>query len=144
MRSLGPVLVLSVSLLGCGKEVGRIPMKAEGGGATSVHVTAGKKLALWTSLDVKYSGAFGARYDVELQEGGATTAKTTCDPFDVNVKTSSKVINIGSDHSISYNGKMRCELVPTKTGAATVRATLAFAGKPASVDVKDMSLVIKQ
>jgi hypothetical protein len=137
-------LSLAFTLVACGKETGRVPMKAPGTAETTVNVTAGKKLALWTSLDMKYSGGFDAHYEVELVEGGATTAKTTCDPFDVNVKTSSKEININGNHSISYNGKMRCELVPTKTGAATVRATLAFGGKAAGVDVKDMSLVIKE
>lgn len=131
-------------LAACGKEVGRVPLHGEGKGETTVQVTQGKPLAVWTSLDVKYTGSFAAIYDVELVQEGSTVAKTQCNPFDVNVKTGSKVVNIGDDHSMSYNGKMKCELAPSRNGNATIRATLRYTQKPASLTVNDMSIVLKE
>ncbi len=135
---------LALCLGACGKEIGRIPLHDEGQGETVIHATAGKKLALWTALDVKYSGRLDARYDVELLQDGAVVGKVLCDPLDVNVKTSSVEKNFGGDHSISWNGKMKCELTPAKTGPATVRAKLSIAARPPSLLIKDISLAIRE
>jgi hypothetical protein len=147
--ALRPLLPLFAALAGlsvaaCGKEIGRIPLHDEGQGETVVQATAGKKLALWTALDVKYTGHFAARYDVELLQDGAVVGKVLCDPLDVNVKTSSVVKNIGDDHSISWNGKMKCELTPAKTGPATVRTKLSIAPRPPSLSIRDISLAIRE
>jgi len=139
-----PTLLAGLVLVGCGKEIGRIPLHDEGQGETVIQATAGKKLALWTALDVKYSGNFAARYDVELLQDGAVVGKVLCDPLDVNVKTSSVEKNIGNDHSISWNGKMKCELTPAKTGPATVRAKLSIAPRPPGLSIKDISLAIRE
>ena len=140
-----PIAILAVSALAsCGKEVGRIALRGEGQGETTIQATAGKKLALWTSLDVKYKGNFAARYDVELVEGGAVVGKASCDPLDVNVKTSSRETNFNGDRSVSWQGKMRCELTPSKSGAAVVRAKLLFVQRPPALTVTDMSLVVKE
>jgi hypothetical protein len=136
--------VAGLSLAACGKEIGRIPLHDEGQGETVIQVKAGKKLALWTALDVKYTGHLAARYDVELVQDGAVVGKVLCDPFDVNVKTSSVEKNIGDDHSISWNGKMKCELTPAKTGPATVRAKLSIAPRPPSLSIRDISLAIRE
>ena len=150
MRSLTTLVALLAAtvatslLVGCGKEVGRIPLRAEGQGEASVQATAGKELALWTALDVKMKGDIVARYDVELVQDGAVVAKAQCDPFDVNVKTGSKEITMGDDRSVSWSGKMRCGLTPAKTGPAIVRAKLSIPQRPATLTVKDMSLVIKE
>jgi hypothetical protein len=134
----------ALSLVACGKEIGRIALHDEGQGETVVQATAGKKLALWTVLDVKYTGHLAARYDVELLQDGAVVGKVLCDPFDVNVKTSSIEKNIGDDHSISWNGKMKCDLTPTKTGPATVRARLSIAPRPATLSIRDISLAVRE
>lgn len=140
LLALGGVFVL----VACGKEIGRIPLRDEGQGEASVQATAGQKLALWTALDVKLEGELVARYDVELVQDGAVVSKAQCDPFDVNVKTGSREISIGDNRSVSWSGKMRCELTPTKSGPATVRAKLTFPKRPAVLTIKDMSLVVKQ
>lgn len=149
IRARRPLLALfaavtALSLAACGKEIGRIPLHNEGQGATVIQVTAGKKLALWTALDVKYTGKFGARYDVELVQDGAVVGKVLCDPLDVNVKTSSVEKNIGDDHSLSWNGKMKCELIPAKTGPATVQAKLSIAPRPPNLSIRDISLSIRE
>ena len=141
---LAAVAIVAFALVSCGKEIGRIPFHDQGQGETVVQATAGKKLALWTALDVKYSGQLAARYDVELLQDGAVVGKVLCDPLDVNVKTSSVEKNIGDDHSISWNGKMKCELTPAKTGPATVRAKLSIAARPPSLNIKDISLAIRE
>lgn len=138
------ILALVLALTGCGKEVGRIALRGEGQGETTIQATAGKKLALWTSLDVKYTGDLVARYEVELVEGTTVVGKTSCDPLDVNVKTSSRETNFNGDRSVSWQGKMKCELTPTKNGPAVVRAKVAFAKRPAALTVTDLSLVVKE
>jgi len=121
-----------------------MPMRAEGQAETTVQATAGKKLALWTALDVKFKGVLVARYDVELVEGGVVVDKAQCDPLNVSTKIGSKEVTINDDRSLSWSGKMRCELAPTKNGPVTVRAKLVFLQRPATLTVNDMSLVIKE
>lgn len=144
MRRPLVLTVLAISLAGCGKEVGRIALRGEGQGETNIQATAGKKLALWTSLDVKYTGELVARYEVELVEGGTVSGKASCDPFDVNVKTSARETNFNGDRSVSWQGKMKCELTPSKSGPAVVRAKVTFAKRPAALTVTDLSLVVKE
>lgn len=119
-------------------------MRGEGAATTSVNVEAGTKLSLWTALDVEYTGDLDARYEVELHESGKLSDKTTCDPFDVSVKMGAKQVTLNDHHSVSWSGKMRCDLTAKSKGPAEVRAKLVFARKPPSLTVKDMSLVIKQ
>jgi hypothetical protein len=144
MRRLLAIFFVTVSLAACGKEIGRIALHDEGSGETTVQVTGGKPLALWTSLDAKYTGTLAARYDVELVQDGTVVGKALCNPLDVSTKISSTETNFGSDRSISWQGKMRCAVTPAKSGAATVRAKLAFDKRPAKLTIGDMSLVVKE
>jgi len=141
---LAAVILAALSLTACGKEIGRIALRDEGQGETPVQVTAGKSLALWTSLDVKYTGTLAARYEVELVQNGAVTSKALCNPLDVSTKISSRTTTFGNDHTTSWQGKMRCEVTPTKSGPATVRAKLALAQRPAKLTIKDISLIVKE
>ena len=141
---IGAFIVIGVlALPGCGKEVGRIPLHGEGQGATVVNVTAGKKLALWTSLDVKYTGTLVAKYEVELEQNG-TSAKAECNPLDVNVKTNSVETHINDQHRISWQGKMHCEVTPATSGPATVRTKFVVVQRPTPLTFVDNSLVIKE
>jgi hypothetical protein len=135
----------ALSLVGCGKEIGRIPFHEEGTGAASLQLDAGKKLAIWTSLDVKYSGAFGAVYDVELVQDGNVVSKGSCDAINgINVSTNKREVHLGNSHTVKYNGKMACEIAAPKAGQATLRAKLRFVPKPADLTVNDVSLVVKE
>jgi len=146
IRALGQLvsLVSVVGLLGgCGKEIGRVPFTAEGAQETKVHVEAGRPLALWTSLNVEYDGDLEAAYDVELRQGDSIIGAARCNPFDISLKTGATEVRLGAKQSIKYSGKMRCTLSPTASGEATLRAKLDFPAKPASLTVKDLSLVVK-
>jgi hypothetical protein len=133
-------------LAGCGKELGRIPLRGDDSAATSVNVQQGTNLSLWTSLDVDLleGEELVARYEVELYESGQLTGRTTCDPLDVSVKTGAKEVTVGSRRSLAWSGKMRCELVAKSKGLAHVRAKLVFEKRPSSLSVRDMALVIKR
>ena len=144
MKRSASILTLAFVLVSCGKEIGRIPMSSAGAAETKITVKSGEHLALWTSLDLSYTGTLEARYEVDLVEGGTTVSQAKCDPLDISTKIGSKEIEIGSHYSTSYSGKMRCEIVATKDGEATVRARLIFAESPADLAIKDMSLVIKR
>jgi hypothetical protein len=148
-RSSGRASLLSVALLagciaGCGKEIARIPMHGEDSAATSVTVQQGTKLGLWTSLDADFNGEFVARYEIELYESGQLTGKTTCDPLDVSTKIGARELNLNGQRSVSWQGKMRCELVAKSKGTLHLRAKLVFVKKPASLTIRDISLVVKQ
>ena len=137
--------LLVLLLVGCGKEVGRVALVGEGSGDASVTLSANQAVALWTSLDASWTGAWHAGYTVELRDSsGKPVSTTTCDPFNVNTKTSSVITNLNDHHAWSYNGKMSCAFTAPTAGTYTVHATMAYgAPKPPDLVVKDISLVIK-
>ncbi len=143
-RALGLVGVGVLTIAACGKEIGRIPLRDQGAGETTVQASAGKPIALWTSLDVKYTGSFAAHYDVELLQGGSVVGKTKCNPLDVSTRLSSKQVNIGDSHTQSWQGKMRCEVSLAAGGATTVRARLIIDQRPPTLAIRDISLVVKE
>ena len=143
-RALGLVGVGILSVAACGKEIGRIPLHDQGAGETTVQASPGKALALWTSLDVKYTGAFAAHYEIEVLQGGTVVGKTTCNPLDVSTRLSSKQTTFGNDHTMSWQGKMRCEVTAAKGGPTTVRAKLIIDQRPANLAIRDLSLVVKE
>ncbi len=102
-------------------------------------------VALWTDLDIAYEGDAALAYQVELVQDGATVARAVCDPLGpMNVKMSWVETNMGSSHSRRGRGKMACSATLAKAGPTTVKTTLAFAQKPASVTLKKADLVVKQ
>jgi hypothetical protein len=140
-------LIAVVGLAACGKEIGRVPLRADGSGQTEIQVKAGQKLALWTSLDIKYHGGgydFDAVYDIDLVQGGASVGKALCNPLDVSVKMNSKEVNILQDRSVKYQGKMRCEITAAKDGPATLKVSLHIRKTPPDLSVTDASLVVKE
>jgi hypothetical protein len=139
----GVALLFALGSAACGKETGRIPLKADGTGSTTINAKRGQTIGLWTSLDASYEGTLDARYDVRLLQGGAAVATATCNPMDVNVKTMAITVTMNDRHKISYQGKMRCELTAPADGPATIEATLAITPTP-GLAVRDMSLVVKQ
>ncbi|CAN5891241.1 hypothetical protein BH11MYX4_BH11MYX4_47970 [soil metagenome] len=143
-RALGLVGIGVLTVAACGKEIGRIPLRDQCAGETTVQASNGKALSLWTSLDVKYSGAFAAHYDIEMLQGGALVGKTQCNPLDVSTRLSSKQTTFGNDHSMSWQGKMRCEIALAKGGPTTVRAKLIIDQRPPSLAIKDISVVVKE
>lgn len=141
-----PAIALSaaLSLIACGKEVGRIPFKEPGPGNARVALHSGD-VAFWTSLDVKYTGTLVAGYEVALDNGqGVEVGPAKCDPLSVHTKIKSLETNLGDEHSLSYQGKMGCSLSVPADGTYTVRAGLAILQRPAQLEIRDMSLVIKQ
>lgn len=140
-----PFVSLFWLVVGCGSEVARVPLAGEGAGEAALTIAeAGEELALWTALDVKYTGDLSASYHVELVQGGKVVAETRCNPLDVSVKVASVVTNIGADHSRSYSGKMRCALVAPAAGPATLRARLEVGQRPSKLAITDISLVVKR
>ncbi len=139
------LLAMTGLLSACGKEIGRIALTGEGAGDTTITAASGDKLALWTSLDVEWTGSWDAQYAVELRDAsGKAVSSTICDPLVAPTKMSSVVTNVGSHHTASYQGKMSCALDAPSAGAFTVHAKLTYTSKPAALTVKDISLVVKK
>lgn len=145
MRKKAFVGLLSLlPLVGCGKELGRLPMRTEGTQEAQINVTAGKPLSFWTYFDVADDGTFRASYEIDLVENGAVKAHTSCNPYDVSVKANSRELHIGGTRSVKYDAKMRCELVPPSSGTMTARVKLVFATHPSTLQVTNATLLIKE
>lgn len=143
LRSIG-VMLLLVPILGCGKELGRVPFTKEGTGSTTVALKPGE-VAFWTDIDIEWQGAATLDYEVELLQGGTKVASATCNPLgNLSVKTTWVETNIHDEHSRSGNGKLDCSVTLPSGGTTTVNATLAFGSKGKSVTLKKADLVIKQ
>jgi hypothetical protein len=138
------LVLLPVLLLACGKEIARIPMTGEAEGDASVTASAGQKLALWTQMDASYDGTWAPNYAVELRDAsGKAVATTTCDPLTPTTRIKSVETHFGAHHTMSYSGKMQCDLVAPSAGTFTVHAKLTYGTKPTALTVKDISLVVK-
>ena len=140
-------LLLATSVLvlgGCGKEVGRVPFSAEGKGSITVPLAAGR-VDFWTDLAIEYQGDASLQYLIALEQGGARVATAICDPLGHLTSTTAwSERNLGSSHSRSGSGKMACSLKLAAGGPTTVRATLAFASRPAPPVLNKADLVVKQ
>lgn len=145
MRTRTFAVTALLFLSGCmGKELARIPMTSEGTKEANITVTAGKALTFWTYLDVADDGTLRASYEIDLVQGGAVKGHTSCNPFDVSVSTRKKELTVLGSRSVSYDGKMRCEIVPATSGPATARVTLKFATHPQKLEIKSMTLLIHE
>ena len=129
---------------GCGKELGRLPIKAEGTQETALQVQSGKALSFWTYFDADDDGSWRPLYQIDLLQDGAVKAHAACNPYDVSVKTNSRELHIGNRRSVHWDAKMRCELVPPFTGAATARVTFESPTHPAGLKLADATLLVKQ
>ncbi len=148
MNRLQPGFLAAVfalaTLAGCGKEAGRVPLAGEGTGTSTMTLKAGD-VDFWTDIDVSWEGNATLAYTIELEQGGKTVATATCNPLGrLSVKTRWTETNLGASHSRSGNGKMDCSVSLPSGGATTVKATLAWASKPATSSLKKADLVVKQ
>ncbi len=137
-------IAFAVTLFACGTEVGRVAFGGEGSASAPMTLKAGE-VAFWTDIDIDYKGDAALAYRIELAQDGATVATATCDPLGhMSAKVSWVETNIGSSHSRRGNGKMGCATTLAKAGPTTLKATLAFATKPAELTLKKADLVVKQ
>jgi hypothetical protein len=143
---LRTLLVIAAAglMAGCGKEAGRTPFAAEGEQTATMELKAGE-VALWTDIDLEWEGDGNLSYKVELVQNGTTVASAMCNPLgNLPVKSSWVSTDIGSKHSRRGNGKMPCDTKLAVGGPTTVKSTLAWGRKPASVTMKKADLVVKQ
>jgi hypothetical protein len=139
-----PVALVTLSLIACGKEAGRVPFAAEGTATTTATLNAGT-VDFWTDIEMKWEGDASLAYTVELEQGGKSVATATCNPLGgITVKLRWAEHNIGSSHSRSGSGKMGCSATLASGGATNVKATLAFSRKPATLALGKADLLLKQ
>jgi len=144
MNRIVLLVLTSSALLSCGKELGRVPFTSVGTATATAPLAAGE-VAFWTDIDLEYEGDAALAYEVELSQGGAPVAKATCDPLArLSVKESWVETNLGASHSRHGTGKLGCSVTLAAGGPTTVKATLAFSRKPATVTLRKADLVVKQ
>lgn len=137
-------LVLGVLVAGCGKEVGRVPFSGPGSAARRMTLGAGK-VSFWTNLDIHYKGDVDMVYKVALVQRGKTVAAATCDPLGhLDIRIGWVQTDIGASHSRRGTGRMECSARVPTAGPTVVKATLAFLGRPAKVDLEKADLIVKQ
>lgn len=139
----GVGLISVLALVGCGKELGRVPLSAEGAAETTVTLSAGE-VSFWTDLDIEYEGDAVLAYKIDLLQGGKSVATAACDPLGrLPVKTGWVETNLGDSHKRKGSGKMDCKAT-VPAGATSAKVTLAFGKKPAKVQLRKADLVLKQ
>lgn len=138
------MLALGFATMGCGKEAGRIPLSAEGAKEASFDLKAGD-VSFWTAIDMEWEGDGNLFYQVDLVQNGKTVGTAKCDPLGpMSVKTSWVSTDLGSKHSRSGNGKMGCDVKLAAGGPTTVKVNLAWVHRPATVQLRQADLVVKQ
>lgn len=144
LRRAYVLIPFAALLCACGSEVGRVPLTAEGSAAIQAPLKAGE-VSFWTDIDIEYEGDATLTYDVTLEQGGKSVAKTTCDPL-ARLSTRMKWLekNVGDSHSRSGLGKMACTATVPAAGPTSAKVTLAFGRKPKAVTLKKADLVLKQ
>jgi len=147
LKPLGRVLVsawLAVSLVACGRQVGRVPFSSEGTKSTTLPLAAGN-VAFWTDLDVAYEGPATLSYQIELSQAGHQVATASCDPLGKkSVELGWVNIARSSFRSQRGHGKMLCGASLAKGGPTVVAATLAFSAPPLTATINRADLVVKQ
>ena len=137
-------VVALAPLLGCGKEIGRVPFAAPGTADATMTLKAGE-VDFWTDIDLSWEGSATLDYQVTLEQGGKTVATATCDPLgQLHVKQMWTETNLGASHSRHGRGKMSCSTSLASGGPTTVKATLAWGGKPSTETLRKADLVVRQ
>lgn len=138
------IVIASLCLFGCGKELGRVPFAAAGAGEASAALKAGD-VAFWTDIDIEYEGNASLAYTIDLVQNGAVAASAVCNPLGrLPAKTGWIETNIGSSHSRRGNGKMDCSATVPSGGPTIVRAKLAFGQSPQALKLTRADLVVRQ
>ena len=137
-------LLSALALVGCGKEVGRLPFAHESTRTASVPLAAGK-VSFWTDLSVSYEGPAALTYQIELEQGGHSVANVACEALGRHdVKVGWIESGFGDTRSLRGNGRMVCSAQLPKAGLTDVRATLSFTTRPRVADLTRADLVLKQ
>jgi hypothetical protein len=137
-------LLLTLVLVGCGKERGRVPFSGTGTGEKEMVLEAGE-VDFWTDIDVEYEGDAVLAYRVQLLQGGNAVASTSCHPLvRLRVRVGWVETNFGSAHSRSGSGRMACSVELATGGPTRVKATLEFSREPAKLRLTKADLVVKQ
>jgi hypothetical protein len=141
-RHIGLVVVLG--LVGCSKEVGRIPLAGAGSGTTTLTLAAGD-VDFWTDIHLEYEGDAALAYTISASQGGAPVGTTQCDPLGpLHIKNNWTATNLGGKHTRRGSGKMACSITLPTGGPTTIETSIAFSRKPAIVTFDKADLVIKQ
>lgn len=140
----GTLLALTALVVGCGKEVGRIPLSGEATSKATMTLAAGE-VDFWTDLDLEFEGDAGLEYRVVLVQDDAPVTTTICDPLGrLSVKKRWLETDIGGSHARRGEGKMACSVKLAKGGPTTVEATLVASRRPSSLKIAKADLVAKQ
>lgn len=143
-RAYALLSLLALGTTGCGKEMGRVRFAKEGTDSTPMTLAAGQ-VSFWTDLDIEYTGDAALAYTVELSQGGAVVARTTCHPLGhLSVKIGYAERNWGGKRSRSGSGKMGCTATLVTGGPTDVQATLTFGKLPTTLRLGRADLVVKQ
>ncbi len=143
--SLALALALSgLALVGCGKEVGRLPFSREATQSATVPLVAGR-VDFWTDLSVSYEGPAALTYQIELEQGGNSVASVACEALGRHDRKLGWVeAGFGASRTLRGRGRMICSAQLPKSGLTEVRAKLAFTTTPRVATLERADLVIKQ
>lgn len=144
MRAFRLLVAIGVlSLTGCAKEVGRIPFATEGTNEATMGLKAGL-VELWVDLDVQWEGDAKLVHQVTLVQRFGIADVVTCSVLNPKVKVGWTETNVGASHSRKGMGKMSCVSTLGGGGPTTVKSTLVFSARPASLKLTKADIIVKQ
>ena len=146
------LLALAAPLGACdaltGKEVARLPINIvstaghEVTRAATLQLQKNDKIALWSDMDLAYSGEAPVRFQVAVTKDGAAFRQLKIDPTDKNITIGEVKTDINGKVSWSFSGK-NMELQIPETGSYTFNARLVAAPNP-TLQVAQAELVLKK
>jgi hypothetical protein len=128
--------------IGCSKEVDKVTVvngKLEDGSFT---INNAKPTEFWADIDVAYIGNVSLIYDIKVLDNDSIIYECTDDALKVNVKMFSSTKTINDNVQTSYQGKMKCEFVPARTGTFKIKINQDQKGNFQKIIKSD--LIIKQ
>ena len=137
------VVACCSGLVGCSKELGRVPFSSEGTGTTTVELAAGE-VTFWSELELKCDRGSGLAYEIALVQRGVAVTKTVCDPLGDMRNFALVATRSRTSFARSGHGKMSCRATLPAAGLTTVQSRLVSRQRPPSCTIGKADLVIKQ
>ncbi|MBR9918594.1 hypothetical protein GYB29_13180 [bacterium] len=108
---------------------------------TTLDLKAGDELAIWSDMDIEYTGEVALRFRLEILKDGEKFGGIEIDPTDKDVTLGETKVAINDKTSWSFSGR-NSVLTIEEDGEYLFKAILISAGNP-SLKIEKAELVLK-
>lgn len=153
MRFFSVLIIILYFLTGCGaitgEEVGRLKINQVSiddtnliVDQTSLQLKKGDEVAIWSDMDLSYSGDVSLLFRVEILINGENLGLMDIDPMDKNITIGEVKTSILGETDWSFSGK-NGEFEAEEDAEYTFKGILVASDNP-SLEVKKAEVVFKQ